>query len=53
MKSILCELMTYQYHGFALCESLAQLPKKVDNSDYMSAFDNLRNVMNKLKEKGV
>ncbi len=53
MKSILCELMTYQYHGFALCESLAQLPKKVENSDYMSAFDNLRNVMNKLKEKGV
>ena len=53
MLSILNEFMDYKYHETALAEKLSPLVKKVNNSDYMSAYDNLIKIFDKIQKEGV
>lgn len=53
MLSILNELMDYKYHETVLAQKLYPLVKKVNNCDYMSAYDNLIKIFNKTQKKGV
>lgn len=53
MLSILNELMDYKYHEIVLAQKLYPLVKKVNNCDYMSAYDNLIKIFDKTQKKGV
>lgn len=53
MLSILNELMDYKYHETVLAQKLYPLVKKVNNCDYMSAYDNLIKIFDKTQKKGV
>ncbi len=53
MLSILNELMEYSCNGISLAQKLPPLVKKVNNSDYMSAYDNLVKILDKLRKEGV
>lgn len=53
MLSILNELMDYKYHETVLAQKLSPLVKKVNNCDYMSAYDNLIKILDKTQKKGV
>ncbi len=53
MLSILNELMDYKYHETVLAQKLSPLVKKVNNCDYMSAYDNLIKIFDKTQKKGV
>lgn len=53
MLSILNELMDYKYHETVLAPKLYPLVKKVNNCDYMSAYDNLIKIFDKTQKKGV
>lgn len=53
MLSILNELMDYKYHETVLAQKLYPLVKKVNNCDYMSAYDNLIKILDKTQKKGV
>lgn len=53
MLSILNEFMDYKYHATALAEKLSPLVKKVNNSDYMSAYENLIKIFDKIQKEGV
>lgn len=53
MLSILNELMDYKYHETVLAPKLSPLVKKVNNCDYMSAYDNLIKIFDKTQKEGV
>lgn len=53
MLSILNELMDYKYHETVLAQKLYPLVKKVNNCDYMSAYDNLIKIFDKTQKEGV
>ena len=53
MLSILNELMDYKYHETVLAPKLSPLVKKVNNCDYMSAYDNLIKIFDKTLKEGV
>ena len=53
MLSILNELMDCKYHETVLAPKLYPLVKKVNNCDYMSAYDNLIKIFDKTQKKGV
>lgn len=53
MLSILNELMDYKYHETVLAPKLFPLVKKVNNCDYMSAYDNLIKIFDKTQKEGV
>ena len=53
MLSILNELMDYKYHETVLAPKLSPLVKKVNNCDYMSAYDNLIKIFDKIQKEGV
>ena len=53
MLSILNELMDYKYHETVLASKLSPLVKKVNNCDYMSAYDNLIKIFDKTQKEGV
>lgn len=53
MLSILNELMDYKYQETVLAQKLYPLVKKVNNCDYMSAYDNLIKIFDKAQKKGV
>lgn len=53
MLSILNELMDYKYHETVLAPKLSPLVKKVNNCDYMSAYDNLIKIFDKAQKEGV
>lgn len=53
MLSILNELMDCKYHETVLAPKLSPLVKKVNNCDYMSAYDNLIKIFDKTQKKGV
>lgn len=53
MLSILNELMDYKYHETVLAQKLYPLVKKVNNCDYMSAYENLIKIFDKTQKKGV
>ena len=53
MLSILNEFMEYSCNGIPLAQKLPPLVKKVNNSDYMSAYDNLVKILDKLRKEGV
>lgn len=50
MLSILNELMDYKYHETVLAPKLSPLVKKVNNCDYMSAYDNLIKIFDKTQK---
>ena len=53
MLSILNELMDHKYHETVLAPKLSPLVKKVNNCDYMSAYDNLIKIFDKTQKEGV
>ncbi|RKI43702.1 response regulator [bacterium D16-51] len=51
MLAILAKLQEYQYCRTALSEKLEPVRKKIEMSDYMSAFDTLNDIRDNLKNK--
>ena len=52
MSDIILEIGNYKFHGHLLSVELKQIYNKIQNSDYMSALDKLKQKVANLEKEG-
>ena len=50
MRQVIDEMQNYQYHKKAMKEPLQVIYRKIEMSDYMSALDTLKSLVEKWKK---